>query len=250
MLGDVSIMIINYQKENADMPYRALVSTNEYSNVTPVLDELLSVQGNFLVMAYGYITYSDSIREDWIKIRNWLDSNHQNKLAIYIGVFCAENNNFSVLASSLISIFKNGIFPTEWFCNNKITINGVDNFHPKVMCIGNQKQTPGKGELEIVIGGAIVGSSNFTDASRYGDRLEFDLLLNSKNIADTNITDSFNELINKAKSCINYNFNDSLNQEIEKMRSKEAINKQKKEHDSRIDSWDTLEIGARNNGES
>jgi len=228
-------------------PYHTLVSTDSHTQLVPALGELLKNQDvNSIVMAYGYMTISEEIKRDWNQIKSWLSADSSRKLEIYMGVWDKDKD---CLKSSVWKYLLSTFGVKSFRCGN-VALYGIRNLHTKIICIG--KSRPQDNALsticDIEVVEAIVGSSNFTDASRYGDRIEIDLHLTRTHIANTDFTVKINDL-RKWMLC-------ELQCEMTEMPFyRDALSDEHKtrgqaEQKSRDESWDAQEIGERAERES
>jgi hypothetical protein len=152
------------------------------------LKQVVNSKGNHLIMAYGYITSSQTIVSIFAEVFEFLKSCADNKVSIFVGVMfvSGEKGSLDEKISELDRVFES-LLPEKLYedgLSDRISVFGIKNFHPKFSIMLNESD-----EEETTPVSALTGSSNLSySALSSANRFELDILM----IADQ----KFNTLLN------------------------------------------------------
>jgi len=162
-----------------------LIVAKEFGDIGPneALTRVISANGNHLVMAYGYISESDTIIKQFDEILTFLKKNRVNRVSIFIGLLCKPRMSIDEKITELEDVFKT-LLPDSLYdqgVSERVSVYGIKNFHPKLSIMYKEKQKP-KSRFPVA---ALFGSSNLSysaleDESRY----ELDMFLSSDDEPD------------------------------------------------------------------
>ncbi len=145
---------------------RFITNINDGFNFSSALIDMIQKDGDHLILAYGYITNADAVKDIFKEVDKFLTKSKRNRVSVYVGVLGGRGAAIDTVNLRLDDLI------TESFLNksmsNKFNIYGIENFHAK-FGVMLRRNIPMSG---------LMGSSNLSNpALNNNNRCELDLYM-------------------------------------------------------------------------